>query len=384
MRIIQIGPYPIDENKILGGVRTSVYGLSKELIKQHEVFVLDFPNKNIPSDYLETLSNIKVHRIKSVGNSRLFSFLLTYKYVRLISSIKPDICHFHGTSVNVFILWLIVHLKYKSIVTIHGLANVEKRNIWKKEKSFKNYFQYIYQSIVEMLFISVCSKFIVDTPYVKREVENYYKKNRIIKVPECYVIPQGIDHAFFSLECTPHKNQILSVGTLGKRKGRLELIEAFKIVVRVIPDAKLIIMGGKSDLNYFEDIIMLIDQNNLQEHITIVADALNSDIQKNYSLADIFVLHSEEESQGIVFCQAMSAGLAIISTNVGGVPDVIENNINGLLSNFGDINTFADNMIKLLLNPKLKNEMSKQNRITAQKYSWNVIANDVIKLYDLK
>jgi hypothetical protein len=68
MRIIQIGPYPIDERKILGGVQTSVYGLSKIQKREHQVFILDFPRKNIKIDEVELINGVTVYRFSSFKN----------------------------------------------------------------------------------------------------------------------------------------------------------------------------------------------------------------------------------------------------------------------------------------------------------------------------
>jgi glycosyltransferase involved in cell wall biosynthesis len=380
MRIIQIGPYPIDERKILGGVQTSVYGLSKIQKREHQVFILDFPRKNIKIDEVELINGVTVYRFSSFKN-KIQSVLLTKKYLRIVKKINPDICHIHGTMLNAFVLWLFLNRNYKTIVTIHGLAHIEKKNLWQKEHTFKNLFQYFYQSIVELCFISLCPEFVVDTPYVEKAISNYYLKKKIWKMPKCHVIPQGIDQSFFELIHKATTNRILSVGTLGKRKGHLYLIKAFSIVKEKNKDVEIVIAGGRSDESCYRQIESLIKQLGLKDSVNIIPNATNKVIQELYSNASIFALHSEEESQGIVFSEAMAIGLPIVATNVGGIPDVVLNGWNGILSNFGDEKVFARNILKLLEDKKLRMDMGVRNKKESKSYSWNVIADKIEKLY---
>ena len=66
--------------------------------------------------------------------------------------------------------------------------------------------------------------------------------------------------------------------------------------------------------------------------LKLLQNASREEIQYQYSKASLCALHSEEESQEIVFCEAMATGISIVATKVGGIPDVVKNNRNGLLS----------------------------------------------------
>ena len=89
-------------------------------------------------------------------------------------------------------------------------------------------------------------------------------------MPICHVIPQRIDESYYLLQNNPVKNRILSVGTLKKRKGRLEFLNAFSKVVRQLPDAKLIISGGLSDKKYYQEMILLIKDLKIEDSVEII------------------------------------------------------------------------------------------------------------------
>jgi glycosyltransferase involved in cell wall biosynthesis len=140
-------------------------------------------------------------------------------------------------------------------------------------------------------------------------------------------------------------------------------------------------VGILSDNNYYEVLKARILELGLEQNIHIYPNLAFNDILELYKNAKLFVLHTEEESQGIVFCEAMATGKPIVTTNVGGVPWVVENNVNGSLSNYGDIDTFANNVIKLLEFDTLCKIMADNNIKQSHKYEWKYISTEIIEVY---
>lgn len=382
MKIVQIGSYPLDITLIKGGVEASVYGLTIEQSKTNQLFVIDIPRREINKDFIENVSEITIFRFFAKGENNYKSLFRVKKILSTIRSLKPDICHIHTTSLFAFILFLLLKLSgIRSIVTVHGLAHIEKRNLWEKKHSIRNLFKYFAQSLTEFLFLCSCNEVIVDTQYVADAIKLYKKQNKIFRLPNCIVIPQGINSDFFDLDNIPVQHQLLSVGGIGKRKGHLQLIDAMVKVKTKFPDFSLAIVGALSDNLYYRLIQNSIIEKRLEQNIQIYPNATFEQILKFYQNAEIFVLHSEEESQGIVFCEAMAAGKAIVATNVGGIPYVVKNNVNGLLSNFGDIDPFAKNIIKLLEDDSLRKKMEGTNRLQSHKYEWKCIAEEIKNVY---
>ena len=100
-----------------------------------------------------------------------------------------------------------------------------------------------------------------------------------------------------------------------------------------------------------------------------------------YEKGQIFALHSQEESQGIVFAEAMAVGLPVVATNVGGVPYVVKNNECGLLSDYSDVEDFAKNLISMLSDKDLYSRISQYNKTEAINYKWSTISDKIIDLY---
>jgi len=382
MKIIQIATFPTDITRIKGGVEASVYGLAIEQSGKHDVVICDLPRTEIQEDNCTTLNRLQIVRFASHGKNNLAALSRLKEYVRFIRKQAPDICHIHTTSLFCLAAYILLRFnRIPCIVTIHGLAHIEKKNLFRKQKSLKNILKYLTYSATEFLFLSLCKTIIVDTQYVVNTIATYRRQWKIARQPECIVIPQGIDNCFFSLQTNPKPNKLLSVATLHKRKGHLLLIEAMKLIHKRCPDATLSIYGALSDQQYYEKMMHLINAQGMQSYIQVYPNAAFSDILHAYQEALLFVLHSEEESQGIALCEAMATGKPIVATTSGGIPWVITNGTNGLLSQFGDVLTFADNIIKLMNDESLRKMFAETNTTAALKYAWSCIEEQIESAY---
>ena len=127
MRIVQIGPFPVDASLIRGGVEASVFGLALEQAKTSKVYVIDFPRLDI-ADSVEEFNGMRIYRFHNPGTHQKDCQKRIKCIVEIIEGIKPDICHIHGT--GVFSWALFKGLRRASvplILTVHGLIHVEKK-----------------------------------------------------------------------------------------------------------------------------------------------------------------------------------------------------------------------------------------------------------------
>ncbi|MDD3320942.1 MAG: glycosyltransferase family 4 protein [Paludibacter sp.] len=382
MKIVQIGSFPLDASCIKGGVEASVYGLAIEQAKKHEVVVIDVPRKEIRNDEILTQNGLKIHRYVNKGNLNVNSLFRISRIIKEIKQFNPEVCHIHTTSLFSLICYVLLSLKkYPTIVTVHGLAHIEKKNDFKKIPSVKNRLKYISQSLTEFLYLSICKNCIVDTGYVLDAILLYKRQHKVLKLPNCQVIPQGVNKVFFDIKSISQENELLAVGALNKRKGHLLLIEVMKQIVEKYPEYTLSIVGVQSDLKYFKAMQSKIKEYGLEDAVKLFPNATFDEILRMYSNAELFVLHTEEESQGIVFCEAMAAGKPIVATNVGGVPWVVNDGVNGLLCDYADIDTFAKNIIKLIEDKNLRLKMQKNNKQKSNTYKWETIEIKVMDIY---
>ena len=118
MKIIQIGSYPIDSNGIQGGVEASVYGLSHELKKNHEVIVMDIPRTS--KDEVVNDEGVKVYRFNNDCNHNYKQAKRVIDYMTIIKQENPDICHIHSTSYFNYKLFIELNSIHISLlITVH-------------------------------------------------------------------------------------------------------------------------------------------------------------------------------------------------------------------------------------------------------------------------
>lgn len=382
MTIIQVGPYPLSADCIRGGVESSVYGLAQALATNHAVDVFDYPRIG-GKDSGGKDGHVFVHRYNNPGKHNQDAIMRVDEMLRDIIALHPDVVHIHGTGeISKVIYQAVKHYGIKAILTVHGLLHVEKANQLRKRFTIKHLYQYVRQSRVEFKTLSSADKIIVDTKYVAKQIELLYNNGKISQLPEMHVIPQGINAAYLSLNSQPQDQLVLSVGAISERKGHLYLLKAFEQVCTTVPTARLAIVGSLADEHYYQQLQQYIAQSPFKERITIHTNLPQEQVFTFYQQAQLFALHSQEESQGIVFAEAMAVGLPVVATKVGGVPYVVEDGKSGLLCQYGDRATMAQMLIQLLTDHKQYDSFVTQAKQMAKVYNWENIAKGIEELYN--
>ena len=383
MNIVQVGPFPLSADCIRGGVESSVFGLVNELSRNHVVDVFDYPRIN-GKDSGERKGPLTVHRYANPGSHNQDAMDRGKEILRDIVALHPDIVHIHGTGGLSGALYSAVKTYgIPVLLTVHGLLHIEKKNALIKHPSLKHLYQLFVQSHAEFKVLNEAEHIIVDTEYVAEQIKHLHSKKKISHLPWMYVVPQGIQSQY--LQVSPKKPvipTILSVGSISQRKGHLLLVKAFKIVHKTVPSAKLIIAGTLTEKAYYTQLQNEIGKLHLKQSVELLTNIPQEQLLQIYQEATIFALHSQEESQGIALVEAMATGLPIVSTLVGGIPFVVKNGKTGLLSKYGDVDSFANNMIKLLTNENLRTQMSQSARLSAQSYSWQEITQAIEIIYN--
>ena len=164
-----------------------------------------------------------------------------------------------------------------------------------------------------------------------------------------------------ALENKNYENKnILFVGRNWERKGGPELIEAFKIVLKTYPDARLTIIGSSPKLN--------IPNCDVLGHVSI------EDLSRTYSKTSVFCLPTKLEPFGIVFIEAMAHKIPVVANNIGAIPDFISNNENGFLVEPNNVEQLANALIDLIGNSKKCQKFGeKACQIVNEKYSWEKV-----------
>ena len=380
MRIVQIGNFPLNYNVIKGGVEASIFGITKALAKSNEVKVISFPNKFLEKDQILYYENISIHHLANPYRFNSLDFLRMKKVKSIIQTFEADTVHIHNSSVlSLLLVWFLRKKKINAIVTIHGVNYIEKWKTFKQMKTVTNFLQFICYSIIEYLVVLSAEKIIVDTRYVADVLSKIKKRTY-------NVIPQGIDESYFEIEDQYKPAHILSVGSISNRKGHEYSIMSIARLKEEFQNIRLQIIGIVSSQNqdYYSYLLRLIKEKNMEKHVFISTGLPIEKLQQELRECYLFILHSYEESQGIVLCEAMAAGKPIVATQIGGIPYVVEENVNSRLVPFGDVNAFSENIRDILRDTSFRNQMGKESKRLSYNYSWNTIVLKVLDIYNKK
>ncbi len=187
-------------------------------------------------------------------------------------------------------------------------------------------------------------------------VHSEYVKNTICH-PNIFVVRLAIDPNNYNRPPNQQdKNLILFVGRDYFRKGLPTLIRALPLVLKEVPDARVVVIGP--EYLHSRLVAKLLSRNLPLKFINGLPP---EEIKKYFYQANLLVLPSEIEASGIVLLEAMAAGLPIVATRVGGIPEIIQDGTNGLLVERGDNRQLARSIIKGLRNEITHNPRNHPN-----------------------
>ena len=160
-------------------------------------------------------------------------------------------------------------------------------------------------------------------------------------------------------------------------KGHRYLIEAARQVVSAVPDTRFLLVG-EGELKY--NVELMIKKLALDNHFILTGFRL--DIQRLLSAMDLVVLSSHQEGLGTSLLDAMAMARPVVATRVGGIPEMIEDGVNGRLVSPRDPAALADGMIELLKDPEKRKRMGEAGRARVMKsFSANAMVSATEALY---
>lgn len=226
-------------------------------------------------------------------------------------------------------------------------------------------------------------RFVVLTDEMQRElIGSGFPRNRVVHMyngVDCEQYSPAIrENGTRNLPVPPDKTLLMYTGRLDPSKNLPLLLMAVKKAITQCPDLHLILVGDGEEK---ESLIALTKQLGLQSYVTFAGLATN--VRDYLQMADVFVLSSSDEGISNSLLEAMSCGLACISTNVGGAKEIFDNGNCGILVESNNVDELADSIVRLALNPDLAKQLgnSARQRIL-EKYSIDAIGVNYIELYN--
>ncbi len=171
---------------------------------------------------------------------------------------------------------------------------------------------------------------------------------------------------------------IITVAVLREPKGIQYMIQALPKILEQIPDIHYLVVGDGAYGTILKDLSASLS---VQDHITFAGH--RTDIPNLLACSDIFVLPTLGDALPTVLIEALAAGKPIVASNVGGVPEIIENGVNGVLVPPGDPSRLADACLQLLKNKKQARQMILAGGQTVwQRFNVDAQIEQLSKIYE--
>lgn len=341
----------------LGGLETYAYELGENLAKKNNkiTIICSYKNKSKAKFH----NNITLKRIKydlKFSNTPVV-FGLYRKLIKICKKNRYDLIISH-TPVPYFadIAALIARNKKIPHIIIYHCGSLYK-------KSFVDLLAWIYEQTIERITLNSSDKIVVFSKFVK----DYLSKKRIKRVK---YIKMGFDIPKKFPKKNSSKKNILFVGNLDRShrwKGIEFLIKAMKIVQKRYK-CRLIIAGEGNFINHYKKIAQ-----KLKVDIYFAGKKDKKGLKNLYLNSKLLVLPSTSnaESFGRVIIEAAAYGVPSVGSDIGGIPDVINDNVTGMLVKPKDIEGLAKKIEKLIENKKLYGRLSHNAYKYAKDYNWN-------------
>ena len=320
--------------------------------------------------------------------SPLFDLISLIQIIIIIYKFKPHIIHTHAAKSGLLgrLASLLYYKKVRLVHTYHG--NV-----------FEGYFSNFKNNILIFIERFLAKKSTKIIAISKLQSHDLIYKYKICEKEKIEIVPLGFDLNRFTenkslkreklrKEFNVHDDTILItiIGRIVPVKNHQLFIDVINYCKnrssRVI---KAIIVGDGSEtekiINYAENNNLSYSYKDLNKECDVLFTSWRSDIDSVLSASDIVCLTSLNEGTPVSIIESMASETASISTNVGGVSDIIENNISGIVSS-KKVNDYGENLLRIIEDDNLRLKLAKKGKsISLKNYNYNKLVFNIESLY---
>ena len=373
-RVLIVGPYPKEEGKIQGGVEAVTYYLSEGLAARGgmDVHVVTSVSGLTTEQLRDSQSGARVHMLPLWRRwGCLTGFAVDVSRIRkAMRRIRPDLIHVHTQT---FYPFAALQRGYPSVLTPHGVLFREIQ----LAKGFVAQLQSRLACVYERNALRRARHIIL----LNRYLANVY--GDLLKGRKLHFIDNPIDDRFFGLPDEAEPGEILFIGTVLERKGLLHLVEAASILKSNGADFRVKVVGPVYDQDHFALVKSRVAQRRLEDRFDFLGMVTDQEVMERYARCSMLVLPSFEETAPMAISQAQAAAKPVVATRVGGVCEMVEDDVTGYTVSFGDAQALADGISRLLADPDRAKSMGKAARSTAeQRYRRSSVIEKTLAVYE--
>ena len=360
----------------IGGIQAHVANLAQSLAAQgHQVRVVTV-RRNKHERVHDTFAGLKVTRLPQVNVPKT----LTAQYLAAATAVlialrargQADVVHYHTYWPDAFTAF-IVNKFVPTIYTAHEsrfLIMSEQGEFRRKLQLALKPFQGIVAPSTELLTVA---------------------RQLGVSSERSVFIPNAVDANKFSpsvargslrslCNLSPDHILILCPRRLVPKNGVEYLIESLPLIRQRFDKTALVIVGDGPERQKLE---ARVAELGLQNSVIFLGGQDNDKLPAFYADADIVAIPSLKEATSIAGLEAMASARAVVATNVGGLPEIIEDGVNGLLVPPRDPEALALAITRLIETPELRKQLGLAARARVeQKFTWEQVATETTRAYE--
>ncbi|MBE0645278.1 MAG: glycosyltransferase family 4 protein [Bacteroidetes bacterium] len=363
----------------IGGMASHALELARAHVQNGHRLELVHPVHGAGTDHIEEMEGFRVHKLFVDNQTPKVKHILYIRkvrdYVRKLQTSSPfDVLHWHDLTPNCWTTWTLRH---------------DLPLVWTNHTS--NYLE-LYETGAGRIKIKL---FLGHADAIISPSNELYEKSTATGIaPERnFYIPNGVDAAKFQpgnsfgvidkdYGIDPARPVIICPRRLEPKNGVEYFIRAVPLVRAEIPDVQFLIVGGgfPDERKRFEGLLKDAGQ---AHDVFFTGNVPNSAMPKFYALATIATLPSLMEATSISGLEAMASGLPLVGTNVGGIPEIIEDGESGMLVEARSPEQLAAAYLLLLKDPELRARLGAGARRRVEEiFAWPEIARRTAVVYE--
>lgn len=285
-----------------------------------------------------------------------FDIKTVWRANRVLKRIKPDVIHTHLQSF-MYVAWYVMFHRVRMLHTVHNTPEEESKGLRRK--------------VLRFLFKRGKAIPVGISDTITAKIKTLYAVDR------CETIYNPVDtRRFFPANCEEERKtfRIITIGRMTSIKNQAFLIETFATYHKRNPNSELMVLG---DGPLREELVALTERLECLSCISL--PGVVSDVRDRLVSSDVFVLTSLYEGLPMTVLEAMACGLPVVSTDVGGIRDIVADN--GILIDTPDREAFLTAFEKLGENPEERKRMGAQSRILSEQYTVESVCRQYESLY---
>ena len=348
----------------IGGLENYAYNLAKHLHATGEYQVSIITSNYQGNGYKkETIDGMVVHRLPiwfRVSNTPV-NPLWYWQVKKIFAAERPDVVHLH--SPVPFLPDVAAQAAKQTPIVLTYHAGSMRKGKWPIDA-----FIGIYENIFFPILLKRANAIVaISQDFAKKKFPHFSDKT--------YFIPTGVELERFKRTPMPTKTEVVTfVGRIehtSSWKGIEQLLQAMVVVLRQRPQVTLELVGGGDAILHFR---ARAKELNIGPSVIFSGPQVGAGIVEAYQRASVVVLPSTSDAEAfsVALIEAMASGRPVVGTNIGGTPQVIKNEENGLLVPAKDPQALAEAIERVLGDRTLAARLADAGAAKARDFSWEI------------